>query len=109
MEEMPKADPKLVICGKEVRPAPPKMRVWREFLAFFDRDKGDMPVDDFLDAHIRLIVLAFGRQDVTKETVEDNLEIAEVVPLVRELFRWLQAQTFAKLVQLPNAGAGEEQ
>ena len=34
--------------------------------------------------------------------MEDNLEIAEVVPLARELFQWLQAQTFAKLVNLPN-------
>ena len=84
------------------------MRVWREFLAFFDQDKGQMPIDDFLDAHIDLIVLAFGKSEVTKEVVEDALEICEVVPFTRELFRWLQSQTFAKLVKLPNAVAGKE-
>ena len=48
--------PQLVIDGKIVKPAPPKMRV---------------------------------------------------VPFTRDLFGWLQAQTFAKLVKLPNAAAGE--
>ena len=85
------------------------MKVWRDFLAFFDQDKGQMAIDDFLDAHVRLIVLAFGKPEVTKAAVEDALEICEVVPFTRELFRWLQSQTFAKLVKLPNAQAGTEQ
>lgn len=102
-------NPQLIIKGKAVKPASPKMRVWREFLAFFDRDKGEMSIDDFLDSHIDLIVLAFGKPEVTKETVEDALEICEVVPFTRDLFRWLQSQTFAKLVKLPNAQAGTEQ
>ena len=108
-EERYTETPELVIGGKAVKPAPPKMKVWREFMAFFDQDKGAMSVEDFLDAHVNLIVLAFGRDEVTKETVEDALEIAEVVPLTREIFRWLQAQIFSKLVKLPNgeAGAGE--
>ena len=110
MEDIQPVNPQLIIDGKAVKPASPKMRVWREFLAFFDQDKGQMPIDDFLDAHINLIVLAFGKpEEVTKETVEDSLEICEVVPFTRELFRWLQSQTFAKLVKLPNAETGTEQ
>lgn len=101
-------NPQLIIDGKALKPTPPKMRVWREFLAFFDRDKGEMPIDDFLSAHVALIVLAFGKPEVTKEAVEDSLEICEVVPFTRDLFRWLQSQTFAKLVNLPNAKAGTE-
>ena len=108
MEDIQPVNPQLIIGGKPVKPASPKMKVWREFLAFFDRDKGQMSIDDFLDAHIRLIVLAFGRPEVTKESVEDVLEICEVVPFTRELFRWLQSQTFAKLVKLPNAPTGTE-
>ena len=109
MEDIQPVNPQLIIGGKVVKPASPKMRVWREFLAFFDQDKGQMAIDDFLDAHVRLIVLAFGKPEVTKEAVEDALEICEVVPFTRELFRWLQSQTFAKLVKLPNAQAGTEQ
>ena len=102
MEEIQPINPQLIIGGKTIKPASPKMRVWREFLTFFDRDKGEMPIDDFLSAHVDLIVLAFGKPEVTKEAVEDSLEICEVVPFTRELFRWLQSQTFAKLVKLPN-------
>ena len=109
MEDIQPVNPQIIIGGKAVKPASPKMKVWREFLAFFDQDKRQMPIDDFLDAHVRLIVLAFGKSEVTKETVEDSLEICEVVPFTREFFRWLQSQTFAKLVKLPNAPAGTEQ
>ena len=94
--------PQIKINGKIIQPASPKMKVWREFLAFFDKDKGKMTVEDFLSAHVALIVLAFNQPEITVDSVEDNLEIADVVPLARQLFEWLQAQTFAKLVNLPN-------
>ena len=94
--------PQIKINGKIIQPSSPKMKVWREFLTFFDKDKGKMTVEEFLSAHVALIVLAFNQPEVTTESLEDNLEIADVVPLARELFEWLQAQTFAKLVNLPN-------
>jgi hypothetical protein len=94
--------PQIKINGKIIQPAPPKMKVWREFLAFFDKDKGKMTVEEFLSAHVALIVLAFNQPGVTVDSVDENLEIADVVPLARQLFEWLQAQTFAKLVNLPN-------
>ena len=100
--------PQLTIDGNIVEPAPPKMRVWRAFLAFFDEDKSHLTMEEFLDRHIDLIVLAFGRSEVTRAAVEDALAIEEVVPFTRDLFSWLQAQTFAKLVKLPNAAAGKE-
>ena len=95
--------PQIKINGKIIQPVPPKMKVWREFLAFFDKDKGSMTVEEFLNEHIALIVLGFGQPEVTAESLEENLEVADVVPLARDIFQWLQAQTFAKLVQLPNA------
>lgn len=100
--------PQLVINGKAIKPAPPKMRVWRAFLAFFDEDKSHLTMEELLDKHIDLIVLAFGRPEATRESVEDTLDIADVVPFTRDLFGWLQTQTFAKLVKLPNAAAGKE-
>ena len=100
--------PKLHIAGREITPHPPKMKVWREFLAFFDADKQDMNLEDFLDAHVRLIVLGFGCEEVTKESVEENVDIADIVPLTRALFRWIQSLTFSKLVNLPNGEAEKE-
>ena len=99
---------KLHIAGREITPNPPKMKVWRTFLAFFDADKQDMNLEDFLDAHIRLIVLGFGRDEVTRESVEENVDVADIVPLTRALFRWIQSLTFSKLVNLPNGETGKE-
>ena len=100
--------PILHIAGKEIVPNPPKMKVWREFLAFFDAEKQDMDLEDFLDEHVRLIVLGFGREEVTKESVEEYVDVADIVPLTRALFRWIQALTFSKLVNLPNGEAEKE-
>ena len=100
--------PMLHIAGREITPHPPKMKVWREFLAFFDSDKQDMHLEDFLDEHVRLIVLGFGREEVTKEVIDENVEVADIVPLTRSLFRWIQALTFSKLVNLPNEETGKE-
>ena len=100
--------PKLHIAGREITPHPPKMKVWREFLAFFDADKQDMNLEDFLDAHVRLIILGFGREEVTRESVEENVDVADIVPLTRALFRWIQSLTFSKLVNLPNGETGKE-
>ena len=100
--------PLLRIAGREITPTPPKMKVWREFLAFFDADKEGLSLEDFLDAHVRLIVLGFGREEVTKESVEENVDVADIVPLTRALFRWIQSLTFSKLVNLPNGEAEKE-
>ena len=100
--------PKLHIAGREITPHPPKMKVWRTFLAFFDADKQDMNLEDFLEAHVRLIVLGFGRDDVTKEVIDENVDVADIVPLTRYLFRWIQSLTFSKLVNLPNGETGKE-
>ena len=100
--------PKLHIAGREITPNPPKMKVWREFLAFFDADKQDMNLEDFLDAHVRLIVLGFGCEEVTKEVIDENVDVADIVPLTRALFRWIQALTFSKLVNLPNEDTEKE-
>ena len=100
--------PKLHIAGREIVPHPPKMKVWREFLAFFDADKEGLSLEDFLDEHVRLIVLGFGREEVTNEVIDENVEVADIVPLTRALFRWIQSLTFSKLVNLPNEETGKE-
>ena len=100
--------PMLHIAGREITPNPPKMKVWREFLAFFDAEKQNMDLEAFLDAHVRLIVLGFGRDEVTRESVEENVDVADIVPLTRALFRWIQSLTFSKLVNLPNGKTEKE-
>jgi hypothetical protein len=108
MREVTMKTPILHIAGREITPHPPKMKVWREFLAFFDADKEGLSLEDFLDGHVRLIILGFGREEVTRESVEENVDVADIVPLTRYLFRWIQSLTFSKLVNLPNEEAEKE-
>lgn len=95
--------PKITLYGKTYTPASPKMKVWRKFLAFYDEDKTKLTVEEFLDAQVELILLAFDREEVTREAVDENLGVADIVPLVRELFLWIQSQAFAHLEKIPNA------
>ena len=100
--------PFIIIDGEKIEPAAPKMKVWRAFLKSADRDRSKEQLDDFLKEQIDLIVLAFGKPDVVNEsTIDENLEIADVVPLVRKLFKWIQIMTFTKLASSPN-GETEE-
>ena len=100
--------PTLWIAGREITPNPPKVKACRGVFAFFDADKEGLSLEDFLDAHVRLIVLGFGREEVTRESVEENVDVADIVPLTRALFRWVQSLTFSKLVNLPNGETGKE-
>ena len=100
--------PFIIIDGEKIEPAAPKMRVWRAFLKSADKDRSKEQLDDFLKEQIDLIVLAFGKPDVVNEsTIDENLEIADVVPMVRKLFKWIQIMTFTKLASSPN-GETEE-
>ena len=100
--------PFIIIDGEKIEPAAPKMRVWRAFLKSADKDRSKEQLDDFLKEQIDLIVLAFGKPDeVNESTIDENMEIADVVPLVRKLFKWIQIMTFTKLASSPN-GATEE-
>ena len=99
--------PKITLYGKTYTPSAPKMKVWRRFLAFYDEDKTRLTVEEFLDAQVELILLAFDREEVTREAVDESLGVADIVPLVRGLFLWIQSQAFAHLEKIPNA-RGEE-
>ena len=101
--------PFIIIDGRRVEPAPPKMKVWRAFLEHTERDFSKESLDDFLKAQGGLIVTGFGKPDIVNEdSIDENLEIAEVVPLTRKLFSWLQLVTFERLAAAPNALEGKD-
>lgn len=93
--------PTLQLNGKTITPAPPKMKVWRLFLAEAEKDHEGESLEDFMEAQTNLLIQGFGRPDVlNSETVED-VELSDIVPTVKALFSWIQAETFSKLSELP--------
>lgn len=100
--------PFIVIEGRRVEPAEPKMKVWREFLKQSEYDIAKQPLDEFISSQVKLIILAFGKPElVNEETLNEHLNVSDVVPLVRKLFNWIQLLTFEKLSQAPNVEAGK--
>ena len=79
--------------------------VWREFLAFYDADKTNMDIEDYLEKQVDLIILGFNQPEVTKESLDEYVEVGDIVPLSRQLFQWIQSLTFSKLVKVPNGAA----
>ena len=93
--------PTLTINNKTITPAPPKMKVWRLFLQEAEKDHEGESLEDFLQSQTELLIQGFSRPDVlNSETVED-VELADIVPTVKALFSWIQAETFSKLSELP--------
>lgn len=99
--------PFIIIDGQKVTPKPPKMKVWREFMKYASEDRSEDSMDEFLESHVKLIILAFGNPDVVNmHTIDEYMEISEIVPMVRKLFTWIQSVTFERLAEVPNSETG---
>lgn len=97
--------PFIKIDGKKIYPASPKMKVWRAFLQSVEDADDNATLEEFLDKEVELIIIGFGRPDVVnREAIDENVDLADIVPLVKALFAWIQTVTFEKLQDLPKNG-----
>ena len=97
--------PTLQYRGREITPAPVKMRVWRELLKEADAGE-DMAAR--MDYYLRMIVDVFGRDEITLEVLDDILPVADVIPLYSQCVRYVFGLSVARLDKLPNAAAPTE-
>lgn len=103
--------PTIKIDGKVIKPAPPKMKAWRKFLEFYEKDEEElksMTLSEYTDALIDLIVIGFNQPEITAEKVEEILGISELKPLSLKIFRWLQRVFFLGLDSIPNVEEAAE-
>ena len=104
--------PTITIRGKTITPKSPKMKAWRKYLEFFDQSNEEikaMTLAEYTNSMIDLIQLAFNRDEVTAESIEENVEVAELQNLLRQSFTWLQKVFFAGVEEIPkNATEAEE-
>ena len=73
--------PKITIDGKEIEMSTPKARLWREIIKF-DAERKNLPVEDFVDDHAKIIASAFG---ITADEVLDNLKVEDILPTYFEV------------------------
>ena len=104
--------PTIKINGKIITLKNPKMKVWRKFLEFFDKSNEEfknMTLAEYTDSMIELIQLAFDSDEVTAESIEENLSVSELKPTVQNAFTWLQKLFFEGVEEIPkNAEAAAE-
>ncbi len=70
--------PVIVVDGKEIKAGSPKARAWRELYG------SGATFEDALDTMVDGIVLVFNREDVTADTVYNNVDLAEVPELYKK-------------------------
>lgn len=99
--------PKITYRGREITPAPVKMRVWRELLQE-SVDEQTLDMAERMNAYLRGIVKVFGRDEITVEVLEDVLTVDEVIPLYSACVRYVFGLAVSRLDKLPNADAPTE-
>ena len=77
------------------------MRVWREYLKVTTEKDSDSIADLILNA-IDIICIIFNNPKVTKEAIDENLPVDEVIPLFKKCNEFMQKLTFSKLAESKN-------
>ena len=104
--------PIITINGKNIKSSNPKMKVWRKFLEFFDKSDEEfknMTLAEYTNSMLELLQLLFDHDEVTAESLEENLSVSELKPTVQNAFTWLQKLFFEGVEEIPkNAEAAAE-
>ncbi len=80
-----------------------KMRTWRQYLKKTTENDSDSIADLILNA-IDIIIIVFNNPKVTKEAIDENLSVDEVIPLFKKVNEFMQKLTFSKLSEQKNEG-----
>ncbi len=84
--------PKIKIDGKTYSARPPRVKLWR-MIVEFNKEFG--AIDDFhanIDAYnsmLNLLAECYGIPAVTPDTIENNLELSELIPTFTEVTGWV--------------------
>lgn len=93
--------PKIKYNGREITPAPVKMRVWRELLQDGDAE-GTMDIGARMEYYLTAICKVFGRDEITPDVLQDILTVDEVIPLYSACAQYVFGLAVSRLDKLPN-------
>lgn len=95
--------PTITLNGKTFTPAPPKVKLWREITKFKEKFSDALPTDEqALDEMEDLIVSAFNCSEITRETIDEQLNLGEFIPLFTQIAEWVAEVVTGKASELPN-------
>lgn len=92
--------PYIEINGVKEYPAVPKMGAWRKFVKLQQDNDMNVPIEEFMTNSMEIIVAGFNNPNVTQESIEENVDITDILPLLRDLSNWFNSVTFDKLMKI---------
>jgi len=97
--------PTITLNDKEYTCSTPKTKIWRKIIKFNNNfaDKNLGRDEEAYEEMLNLIAISFNNKEVTPETIEDSLDLDELMPLYKEISDWLGNIIGSKVKQLPNA------
>ena len=101
--------PFITIDGKKIFPSTPKMGTWRKFLKYAENVSDEnLSVKDFVANACEIISLVFDNPKVTQDSIDNNVDLDEILPLSHKCSLWLQT-VFDKLGELPKNAETEKE
>jgi hypothetical protein len=96
--------PQILVGNKKITMPKPKIKLWRQLIKFTEKQQsGELSNEEALDEMIELVVVAFNSPEVTKETVEDNVDFDELTTIFTHMAQQVAAVVKVKTAQFPNA------
>ncbi len=103
---MNKPAPQITINGKKYSMPKPKIKLWRHMIRFTEaQQNGELEGGKMLDEMLDLVVIAFGCPEITRETVEENVDFEELTNLISYISRQVTGIANAKAAEIPNGMA----
>ena len=99
--------PEIKIDGKVIKANTNiKMKVWREYLKVTSENESES-IADLMDKAIKIICIVFDNDKVTEKTIDEYVNVNDVIPLLKDCNSFMQALTFERLDgDEKNAGEG---
>jgi len=95
--------PYILVDGKKMVMPKPKIFLYRQMVAFSEKEKnGELNGDELFDAMIEIIAVAFDNKEITKEVVEKNLPMEDLSAIFLHIKAHVEGMAMLKASQFPN-------
>ena len=93
------------IGNEVIYPQKPKAYVWRKIMEFDEKRFSDASIDDaceYIDSYATIIADVFSDSKVTKDSILENIDLDDILPLYNDCYRYVASLITAKMKQIPN-------
>jgi len=95
--------PEIKANGKKYVMPKPKIKLWRSIIRFMEeKENGGKTSDEVFDGMLDLVVLAFNNPEVTRDFIEENLSLDDLVDIFNHLGNLVMNIAEFKAGLLPN-------